>query len=545
MTENKLTPTRAYLLGLITGRGHIFIDSKSIAIEFSHTNEFAEGIAHCPKCGWLATENNDGLKCKNPKCGHDVDPTVKKTYNQPQATVESLKSVIIPFLQTETPAHFEITGNKSMTILVLDFKDNIATFDDIIGNFSPEISFDRFHIPRAIYSAEQNSKTEFVNGLLDTSGFASPGGWLNRDGKNGHGRMRVYFQIVRNWYLPVEIDNFLRSEFSLPIHTIDWGHPNIRDGNLTDFFNTRPTSWGREHQVKFFPEYYQGFKFRISSKQKLFEELTDHNVKTVFKSKDDWLPPSKITKGKIKAYHPGEKDLRIPEPGRRHFDAFWQINLAFGCKYLMKLQSGAKRPECFPLTGDLECTESPKIIEAKFDAIRKMLTAEAEKKRPVRKGVAKKTRTEKELAEQVMYQPLTIFFAKYLSQKYKERVDTFDTSAGNLNLFLKNKNRDLLEVFDYCDKYRIRPDVVGFLEKRKAIGFIEAKITPLDLKAVGQLMGYCLVAQPLEALLISTKSPSLALIKILKARPDLLTYSPDKKIQLATFTGGKIDFINV
>jgi hypothetical protein len=545
MAEDTLNPTMAYLLGLITGRGHIFIDSKSIAIEFSHANEFAEGIAHCPKCGWLATENDNGLKCKNPKCGYDVDPMVKKTYNQPQATIESLKSVIIPFLQTEVPAHFEITGNKSMTILVLDFKTNVTAFDDIIRNFSPEISFDRFHIPQAIYSAEQNSKIEFINGLLDTSGFASPGGWLNRDGKNGHGRMRVYFQIVRNWYLPVEIDNFLRSEFSLPIHTIDWGHPNIRDGNLADFFNTRPTSWSREHQIKFFPEYYQEFKFRISSKQELFKELTDHNVKTVFPNKEDWFPPSKITKGKIKAYHPGESDLRIPDPGRRHFDAFWQINLAFGCKYLTKLQGKAKRPECFSLTGDLECTDDPKTIEAEFDTIREKLTVEAGKKKLIKKGPTKRNKTEKELAEQAMYQPLTVFFAEYLSKKYKEEANTFDTSAGNLNLFLKNKNRDLLKVFDYCDKHRIRPDVVGFLEKQKAIGFIEAKITPLDLKAVGQLMGYCLVAQPLEAILISTKSLSLALIKILKARPDLLTYAPNRKIQLATLDGGKINFINI
>ncbi|MEI8175205.1 MAG: hypothetical protein WCG28_04620, partial [bacterium] len=81
--SNNLTPVKSYLLGLITGRGHFFKDSKSIAIEFSHTNEFVSGIAHCPLCGWLATENGNGLKCKNPNCGHAVDPSVKKTYNQP------------------------------------------------------------------------------------------------------------------------------------------------------------------------------------------------------------------------------------------------------------------------------------------------------------------------------------------------------------------------------------------------------------------------------------------------------------------------------
>lgn len=539
-----INPTKAYLLGLITGRGHIFKDSKLIAIEFSHANEFANGIAHCPVCGWLATENRNNLKCKNPQCGRIVDPSIRKTYNQPQAAVESLKKEIIPFLQSKINAHFEITGNKSMTILILDFKNKNDLFNEICNYFSNETSFDRFHIPSSIHSASREAKTEFINGLLDTAGFASPGGWLNRDGQNGHGRMRVYFQIVRNWYLPVEIDNFLRSEFDLPIHTIDWGHPNIRDGNLTDFYNTRPTSWGREHQIKFFPEYYQMFKFRISSKQKLFEELTQHNIKTVFDTKDDWFPPSKITKGKLKAFHPGEDDLRIPDPARKHFDAFWQINLAFGCKFLTKLANESKDPSSFALTGDLQFTGDIRALENEFDVIRKALRDEADKQ-PIKKKISLKKKTEKELAEQAMYAPLTVFFKEYLSKKYNSPTDTFDTSAGNLNLFLMNKNRELLDVFDYCDKYRIRPDVVGFLEKQKEIGFIEAKITPLDLKALGQLMGYCLVALPIEAILISTKGPSLALIKILKARPDLLMYSSDRKIKLATLDGNKIKFIEI
>lgn len=51
MTELSMSPVKSYLLGLIVGRGHFFKDSKSIAIEFSHTNEFVSGIAHCPVCG--------------------------------------------------------------------------------------------------------------------------------------------------------------------------------------------------------------------------------------------------------------------------------------------------------------------------------------------------------------------------------------------------------------------------------------------------------------------------------------------------------------
>ncbi len=537
-----------YLLGLITGRGHIFIDSKTIAIEFSHANEFAEGIAHCPKCGYLATKSGDGLKCKNPKCGSSVSKSVKKIYNQPEETKASLRKEIIPFLSTSIKANYQILGNKSMTLLIIDLSDNMELLKEIVDIFKPNISFDRFHIPRIIYSLNEKHKIEYINGLLDTSGFPSPGGWLNRDGENGHGRMRSYFQIVRNWYLPVEIDNFLRSEFNLPVQTIDWGHPNIRDGNLEDYFNSNPTSWGREHQVKFFPEYYTNFRFRISSKQSLFRELIEHNLKVKFSNKEDWFPPTKITLARMKAFHPGEEDIRIPKPARKHFDAFWQINLALECKYLNSLRIKAKNPVTFDLTGDLDSEEDPKLIQNRFDVVREELRKTAFEKAAAKK-VLPKTKVlavrERQLKEQETYSPLAEFFKRNLTTKYSEPVETFDTSSGNLSLFLKNNNEHLLEAFNYCDRFRIRPDVVGFLTKSKRLVFIESKITPLDLKALGQLVGYCLVAQPEEAILVSTVLPSMTLIKLLKARPDLMDYGSGKKIQIATLQRDTVKFISI
>lgn len=541
-----ITPAFSYFLGLITGRGHLFHDSKIIAIEFSHANEFAEGIAHCPVCGWLATNNGGGLKCKNPACGKPVDPSVKKTYNQPESTITSLQKVIIPLLNSEIGAKFDITGNKNMTLLVMDFAKCEDLFNETTSYFAPDTSFDRFHIPKAIYKADKESKIEFVNGLLDTSGFPSPGGWLNRDGEKGHGRMRVYFQLVRNWHLPVEIDNFLRSEFGLPIHTIDWGHPNIRDANLTDYFNARPTTWSREHQLKFFPEYYGAFKFRISSKQALFDELRDHNVATVFNDRDDWFPPSKITNGKIKAYHPGEQDLRIPEAVRKHFDAFWQINLAMGCKFLSELQSHSKNPVYFALTGETESSGNVDALLKERGAISTQLREEAFAKgaEPSEKK-QKAVRDEEGILESSLYAPLSVYLHEYLATKYKEDVITFDTSAGNLNLFLKNRNPSLLEVFDYCEQYRIRPDIVGFLTATRRIAFIEAKITPLDLKAIGQLLGYCFVAQPEEAILVSNRPVATSLVMVLKARPDLLEYSEGKYIKLGVWTGNSLEYIEI
>lgn len=539
--ENEISPIKSYLLGLITGRGHFFDNSKIIAIEFSHANEFAYGIAHCPKCGDLATKQGDDIICK--KCGTKVDPKSRSVYNQPELTIESLNSEIIPLLKQEFPIVYEITGNKSMTILVMNFKEKPELFSKIKNLFGNATSYDTFHIPNQIKSAEKNAKIEYVNGLLDTAGFASPGGWLNRDGEKMHGRMRVYFQIVRNWYLPVEIDNFLRKEFSLPVHTIDWGHPNIRDSKMEDFFNNRPTTWSREHQVKFFPEYFTIFKFRIKSKQGLFQELSDHNKKAVFKNKEDWFPPRPIPLSQIKPYHPGESDLRIPEPARRHFDAFWQINLAMGCVYLRELVNKAKNPEYFLLTGQDEKGNAA-ALEKKLDKQRKTLTKEifAAYSKKTKKNASVKIVKDKEVIvrEKSLYEPLALDLEKYLVKEYAGPVKVFDSSASNLNLFLKNKEAELFELFNFCEKFRIRPDIVGFLIKSKRLVFEEVKITQLSLKDLGQLLGYCFVAQPKEAILISSQAPSLSLIKILKARPDLLEYGPGNKIQIAQWQKGKL-----
>jgi hypothetical protein len=532
----------AYLYGLITGRGHIYSDTNFIAIEFSHANEFIDGIAHCPKCGYLATKPKNSkenfLVCKKDSCKTKVDPSVKKRYNQPFDTLYSLENIIIPFLSSAIQASFEISANKSMTLLLIDFSLNQDLFKRIISSFYPAQSFDSFKIPQEIKNSSIDRKIEFVNGLLDTSGFANAGGWLNRDGQNNHGRMRAYFQIVRNWHLPVEIDNFLRDNFNLPIHTIDWGHPNIRDGNLEEYYgDNKSASWSREHQVKFFPEYFGAFKFRITSKQSLFSELLQHNLQAVFNKNEDWFPPSKFGLAQVKAEHPGENDPRIPIEVRRHVNAFWQINLLMGCKYLQRLQSNCVHPEMFALNGeDADRFEETKLL---FDQKSKKLHDDRfaffqDKKRSEKTQPSK--RKARQTPEAETYAPLVSFFNTHLATKYSQNVTTFDTSAGNLNAFLKNKASNILETFENCEKFRIRPDVVSFLENDKKLVFVESKVTPLDLLALGQLIGYCLVAQPLEAILISTQLPSPNFLRILKANKTLLQYSTDRFIKIATLT---------
>ena len=235
-----------------------------------------------------------------------------------ESTISSLNEVIIPFLSKRFKINYDIVGNDHITLLILDFSNKHDEFENILKKFNSKSGFDSFEIPKELHSCDRQVKIEFVNGLLDTSGFFNAGSWLIREGNNGFGVMRGYFQIVRNWKIPVQICDFLHEEFSLTIQTIDWGHPNMRD--QANIF-----AWAREHQVKFFPEDYRIFKLKIRHKQKMFEELISHNQRIDFRGKDVF-GVSKINQGQIKPFHPAENDPRLPEELRgKHFDASWQI----------------------------------------------------------------------------------------------------------------------------------------------------------------------------------------------------------------------------
>ena len=540
-----LNVASSYLLGLICGRGHILKKDKRIIIEFAHKNKLVPGILACPKCGNLATRKERLSKknyiCRN--CKFVVDSSLRKTYDQKASTINSINKSIIPFLSKTFNAAFDITGNDHMTFLIMDFNSDTTQFNTILAMFNGATDFDSFSIPDQLYLTNVNNKLEFVNGFLDTAGFFNSGGWLNRKGTNGTGRMRAYIQIVRNWKMPVLICNFLKNELSLPIHTIDWGHPNISDAYMKDYFNSGTVSWSREHQVKFFPEYYKHVLLRVEHKQKMLEELIEYNLRIGFNKNEDCDPPKLVSKTQLKPYHPAENDIRIPSELRKHYDAYWQICSDIGCIFAKEKLLNSSCPSLYYLSGAEEGTEE-KIAE-EFETERIKLTEksmEQYKRKPTKENALR--RAEKSNEEFKLYEPISKWFKQYLEATYHNKAEVYDTSKQFLDKYIA-KREYLYEAFERYWRYKIKPDIVGFLINSKELGFIEVKINELTLKDMGQLLGYCLVAVPRIAILVSPKKPSINLIKILRANKTLLQYSTGKIILIGTWTGSKIEFIGV
>jgi len=512
----------AYLIGLMCGRGHISNKDMKIVIEFAHKNKVAYGIAYCKKCGNLATNNKDDeseeLTCK--VCKSKVPKSVKKVYEQRDSTISSINKSVIPFLQNNFKINYDIVGNDHMTLLILDFNKENNLFKKICFLFNFKTGFDSFEIPEELFKSDRLSKIEFINGLMDTAGFFNSGSWLIREGENGFGVMRGYFQIVRNWKLPVQICDFLYNEFSLTLQTIDWGHPNMRD-------QANIYAWGREHQVKFFPENYSIFKPKMKHKEEMFNELINHNKKVKF-NKEEIFSISHINKGQIKPFHPAENDSRLPKEFKgEHFDASWQIALKLNCKYLKKQFEKYENKEIAYLTGKDEEKNLKEVLK-EYNDIRNEKTKKVEKLRQkveeeIIKKENKRTRTN---PEQKLYAPICKYLEKMFSILYKEEVKFYDTSSFYLNRFILENN--LYEEFEYYEEYKIKPDLVGFILSSKKIILAEIKANQLSLKDLGQLRGYCLISHPESAWLISKEEPSLNLKKILKLNKQVLFY--DKKI---------------
>ena len=530
-----------YLAGLIVGRGRLF-DTGRAVIEFSHTNKTINGIAHCPKCNSVATQKSKFYSCKNPECHITGFEPIQNTYDQVTETKASIKNVIIPFLQEELDFKVSVMANPSITLLILDFDTKDNQWNELTELLGNQFHFHTGRIPNQISTYEKEIQIEFINGLLDSSGFCNAGGWLPRKGLTSGIRQRVYFQVVRNWKLTVEIDNFLRSAFDIPIQTIDWGHPNIRDPNLVEAQAGKSSAYAREHQLKVYPEYLKQFKFRISSKQKMLQELLQHNIDGGFTNKEDWFPPKKIDS--FKSHHPDEQNPRMALPVRKHFDAFWQINLALGCKYLHKLAQSAANPEVFALTGELDNPNSVSLVELELEKIRQVITVNPTSpnlnQKQANVKLKKSSTRSKEDLELATYPFLKDYFdAKYFPDK--KLGEFYITNYSTLSSFMKDQPDKFIELFEECEEYKIRPDLVGFDMKDKKLIFVESKVDTLDMRMVGQLVGYCLVAQPKEAFLLSTQSLSPRLVNALSAKPEVLSYGNGQRIQIGQIKDQKVE----
>lgn len=254
----------AYLLGMIAGKGTIIRDNyqTSIVIEIPHKNLISEGM--------------------------DSRLSVK-------ASLDDIRNSLEPLIGSRISS----TQTKSRTIIKFEKNNEDFLIREINRHFQRLTSCKDLRIPQEIISSSLDIKREFMIGLADVTAHM-------RSSNVAYGldfNQRAYIEIPVNWYLVIDIGNLLL-DLDVPIHTINWGHPNMRDPRCKDYKKGKHNAWFREHQIKIFADEFEKIGFRIVHKMDALRRLANKN-------RDEWNKSLNLKISRARSENQKEKFRRM------------------------------------------------------------------------------------------------------------------------------------------------------------------------------------------------------------------------------------------
>ena len=146
--------------------------------------------------------------------------------------------------------------------------------------------------------------------------------------------------------------------------------------------------------------------------------------------------------------------------------------------------------------------------------------------------------------ESEMYAPTRDWLRRILVPRFRGyRVVAQDTSGVALYRWIEQQK--LQEYFPEYLAYDIRVDVTAVAagKTQAELSFVECKLKPISLRDLSQLLGYCRVAQPVSAWIISPTGISTHLSYLLETyrRTDILEYGPNRLIRVATWNHDRLE----
>lgn len=287
----------AYLLGMITGNGEIQrgTTDTTIVIEIPHKK--------------LETEFE-----------RDVAIYVK-------ASITDIRQVLEPLLGTS----LLFTQSTNVSYLSFTKANEDYLMREILRYIGGATSHENMRILPEVYSFTVDERKQFIKGFADVTGY------IRRSNYFFHKEMhRVYFEIPQNWELVTDFCNLLKS-VDIPVQNIDWGHPNMRDGNLKKYNEGKTDFWKKEHQIKVWANEYEPIGFAVIHKNEALEEFANEQILYIEGQQKNISAVTHryywelVGKKKTKPTHPGENDVFIPEEIRgKHYDSWKDIACDLG-----------------------------------------------------------------------------------------------------------------------------------------------------------------------------------------------------------------------
>ncbi len=284
---NYLDPDVAYLLGLIVMRGtlHESGGSRELVIEFPYKSLKVEG--------------------------YDQAVSLKLGVNEIRDRVQEM---------VETPISVNESG--ASVIFAIRFLQRSIAWRNLIFLLEGRSSYLEFEVPSAIFSAPVEIQREFVRGVADVGGF------IRQANRDQIGRRRVFLEVNhRNWVLPIQLCLLLQQSLGVPVHGIQWGHPNVRTPGAES------ANWRKEHQIRIYAADFLPVGFHLDYKNEILrrfarEDEQEHKAD----AHGRYCSPFTSRRVRAKPAHPGESDPSLPDELRgHHYNAYWQVCKALGC----------------------------------------------------------------------------------------------------------------------------------------------------------------------------------------------------------------------
>lgn len=282
----------AYLLGMILGNGEIQRDNSEtrITIDIPHKNLYT-----------------DDLK--------DVQIYVK-------ASTVDIRSIVEPLIGN----NLTVTQNKRSTVLTFVKANDEYITREILRFIGNGRHHSTMRMDPSLFSLTVDEKKALLRGIGDVTGYIR----RSNIAYGQEGAHRVYIEIPGNWYMVIDIANMLKA-VDVPVQTIDFGHPNFRDGNLEKYNQGKPYFWKKEHQVKIFANEYLPIGFNIKHKQDALEKYSEELLEFIDPAKTHKFYWEKPIRRRERPNHPHENDPSLPEEIRgKHFDSWTDLARLLG-----------------------------------------------------------------------------------------------------------------------------------------------------------------------------------------------------------------------
>lgn len=282
----------AYLVGLILGNGEIqqFSNRTNITIEIPYKN--------------LYTEDKK-----------DVAVYVK-------ASVVDIRLILEPLIGNA----ITVTQSSHSTLLTFEKPNSEYIIREILRFIGSGRHHTAMRMGSDLFSINVEEKKALLRGIGDVTGYIRRSNIaFGQDGAH-----RVYIEIPANWYMVIDIANMLK-DVDIPVQTIDFGHPNFRDGNLVKYNEGKPNFWKKEHQIKIFANEYLPVGFNIKHKQEALKMYSDELLEYLDPNKTHKFYWEKPIRRSVRPSHPAENDPCLPHEIRgMHFNSWTELAEVLG-----------------------------------------------------------------------------------------------------------------------------------------------------------------------------------------------------------------------